>query len=119
MVRGGRSHGSRSNFSSRSNFGRSNFGHHHHHHHYGGGRRGVSNSGAQFGAAIDLIANMNTPPTLLNGVYTLSGNQMNVTNRLNDPIPVASVPMMGQPNNLMGQLNNSLVPMQGMPMQGI
>lgn len=79
MARGGRSHG-RSHFG--HSHGRSHFGHHHHHH-YGGGGRGMSNSGAAFGAGIDIIANTNIPPTVINGVYTLSGSQINVTARLN------------------------------------
>jgi hypothetical protein len=118
MPRGGRSFG-RSH--GRSHFGHSHFGHHHHHHYGGGGGggRGVANSGATFAAIIDQIANLNTPPTILNGVYTLSGSQINVSSRLNDPTPVATAPMMPMMPMMMGQPNNSVMPMQGMPMQGV
>ena len=74
MARGGRSIGHRSH------------GHHHHHHHhshYGRGSRGAVNPGAVFGVAIDTISNLNMPASVVNGVYTLSGSQINVMARMN------------------------------------
>ena len=83
MVRGGRSHG-RSHHS----------GHHHHHHYGGGGRgRGATNSGAILRAQVNAISNSVAPPTLLNGIYTLQGSQVNVITRLNQT-EVIGAPMM-------------------------
>ena len=114
MPRGGRSYG-RSSF---GHHGHSSYGHHHHHH-YGGGGGSISNSAAIFGATVDLIANTNMPPTLLNGVYKLSGSQINVTNRLNDPTSAAIAPMVPMMPMMMGQPNMSLMPMQATPVQGV
>ncbi len=76
MPRGGRSIGSRSHGHS---YGHSH--HHHHHGHYGG--RGVASSGADFSVAIDQISDFKIYSSVVNGVYTLSGSQINVMARLN------------------------------------
>lgn len=99
MARGGRGHS-----------------HSHHHHHHGG--RGMTNSGAVFRAQIDTISNNIIPPTVVSGVYTLQGNQINVTTRLTQPpqqYPAPMMPMQGMPMTV--EMSSMTMPM--MPTQPI
>jgi len=84
MARGGHSHASHSHsHHTHHTFTHSTFSHHHHHR---------STYRANYGINLDSIANVNMPPMVINGIYTLQGSQINVMARMNEGSEVVVPP---------------------------